>query len=131
MYVWFDALTNYITAAGFPDDGEVRQVWPADVHLMGKEIVRFHAVYWPHSHGRRPAASQAYCRPWLVADERREDVQVAWQRRAAAGVHKVFGVDAFRYFCLREMTSATMPTTATRPFSRVTAATWATTWERW
>src|SRR6185436_19158469 len=48
MYVWFDALTNYLTAAGFPDDGaRLRRYWPADVHLMGKEIVRQHAVYWP------------------------------------------------------------------------------------
>jgi methionyl-tRNA synthetase len=48
MYVWVDALTNYITAAGFPDDGAPRwRYWPADVHIIGKDIVRFHAVYWP------------------------------------------------------------------------------------
>src|SRR4029079_18585999 len=48
MYVWFDALTNYLTAAGFPDDqARLHRYWPADVHLMGKEIVRQHAVYWP------------------------------------------------------------------------------------
>ena len=49
MYVWVDALTNYITAAGYPDaDSEqLRRYWPADVHVIGKDIVRFHAVYWP------------------------------------------------------------------------------------
>jgi methionyl-tRNA synthetase len=48
MYVWVDALTNYITAAGFPDDGNPRwHYWPADVHVIGKDILRFHAVYWP------------------------------------------------------------------------------------
>ncbi|MCL4767690.1 MAG: methionine--tRNA ligase, partial [Hyphomicrobiaceae bacterium] len=48
MYVWVDALTNYITAAGFPDEGHPRwRYWPADVHVIGKDIVRFHAVYWP------------------------------------------------------------------------------------
>jgi methionyl-tRNA synthetase len=48
MYVWVDALTNYITAAGFPDEGAPRwRYWPADVHIIGKDIVRFHAVYWP------------------------------------------------------------------------------------
>ena len=48
MYVWLDALTNYITGAGFPDeDGEKWNYWPADVHIVGKDIVRFHAVYWP------------------------------------------------------------------------------------
>ena len=48
MYVWFDALTNYLTAVGYPDDqSRLARYWPADVHLMGKEIVRQHAVYWP------------------------------------------------------------------------------------
>jgi methionyl-tRNA synthetase len=49
MYVWVDALTNYITAAGFPDDqsGKFNRYWPADLHVIGKDIVRFHAVYWP------------------------------------------------------------------------------------
>ncbi|HJZ43500.1 MAG TPA: methionine--tRNA ligase, partial [Hyphomicrobiaceae bacterium] len=48
MYVWVDALTNYITAAGFPDEKAPRwRYWPADVHIIGKDIVRFHAVYWP------------------------------------------------------------------------------------
>src|SRR5205807_6820093 len=48
MYVWLDALTNYITAVGFPDESSPRwSFWPADLHVVGKEIVRFHAVYWP------------------------------------------------------------------------------------
>src|SRR5262249_762956 len=48
MYVWVDALTNYITAAGFPNEGAARwRYWPADLHIIGKDIVRFHAVYWP------------------------------------------------------------------------------------
>src|SRR5438067_1561793 len=48
MYVWVDALTTYMTGVGYPDlDGEFARYWPADVHLIGKDIVRFHAVYWP------------------------------------------------------------------------------------
>ncbi len=48
MYVWVDALTNYITAAGYPDENVERwRYWPADVHIIGKDIIRFHAVYWP------------------------------------------------------------------------------------
>src|SRR3546814_7259609 len=48
MYVWLDALTNYITAAGYPDvDGDYAKWWPADLHMVGKDILRFHAVYWP------------------------------------------------------------------------------------
>ena len=47
MYVWVDALTNYITATGFPDDGPRAKFWPADVHVIGKDITRFHAIHWP------------------------------------------------------------------------------------
>src|SRR3546814_11598857 len=49
MYVWLDALTNYITAAGYPDEQSesFKTFWPADLHMVGKDILRFHAVYWP------------------------------------------------------------------------------------
>src|SRR5580698_5559707 len=47
MYVWVDALTNYITATGFPELGPRAGVWPADAHVIGKDITRFHAIYWP------------------------------------------------------------------------------------
>ena len=49
MYVWVDALTNYLTGVGFPDEASesFKRYWPADVHIIGKDIVRFHAVYWP------------------------------------------------------------------------------------
>ena len=48
MYVWLDALTNYLTAAGYPDnDADLARYWPADIHFVGKDILRFHAVYWP------------------------------------------------------------------------------------
>ena len=47
MYVWVDALTNYLTGVGFPGDTSELALWPADVHIIGKDIVRFHAVYWP------------------------------------------------------------------------------------
>ena len=83
MYVWVDALTNYITAAGYPDtSAENWKFWPANVHIIGKDIVRFHAVYWPAflmSAGHRTA--EARLRPWLPVQPRREDVEVARQRR--------------------------------------------------
>ena len=90
MYVWFDALTNYLTAAGFPDDqARLDRYWPADVHLMGKEIVRQHTVYWPAflMAADLPAA-EARHRPRLVADERSQDVEVARQRRPSAGLRR-------------------------------------------
>jgi methionyl-tRNA synthetase len=106
MYVWVDALTNYITAAGFPDDGSAKfkRYWPADLHVIGKDIVRFHAVYWPaflmsagievprriFSHGflfnRGEKMSKSVGNvidPFTMTDH--------------------YGVDQFRYFFLREV----------------------------
>ena len=64
VYVWIDALTNYITALGYGTDHDelFRKYWPADIHLVGKEIVRFHTIYWPIMlHALGPAAAQAAC----------------------------------------------------------------------
>ncbi len=106
MYVWVDALTNYITAAGFPDDNseKFKRYWPADLHVIGKDIVRFHAVYWPaflmsagievprrvFSHGflfnRGEKMSKSVGNvidPFTMSD--------------------AYGVDQFRYFFLREV----------------------------
>ncbi len=105
MYVWLDALTNYITGLGYPDDTELwRRYWPANVHLIGKDVVRFHAVYWPaflmsagielpkqiYGHGFLLSRGEKMSKsvgnvvdPMLLADR--------------------FGVDALRYFLLREV----------------------------
>ena len=87
MYVWLDALTNYITGLGYPDDTELwRRYWPADVHLIGKDVVRFHAVYWPAflmCAGDR--AAEAGLRPRLPAQPRREDVEERRQCRRPDG----------------------------------------------
>ena len=82
MYVWLDALTNYITACGFPDRAAPRwPFWPADVHMVGKEIMRFHAVIWPaFLMSAGIAAAQARLRQRLVDGRGREDEQVARQR---------------------------------------------------
>ena len=94
MYVWFDALTNYMTAVGYGADdprtaARFETYWPADVHLIGKEIVRQHAIYWPAFLLAAGLAAAAPDRqPRLVADGRREDVEVDGQRRAAAGLHR-------------------------------------------
>ncbi len=105
IYVWFDALTNYITGVGFPEDTEkFQKYWPANVHLIGKDILRFHAVYWPaflmsaglelprgvFAHGWWTVEGQKMSKslgnvidPYEVADR--------------------YGVDQFRYFLLREV----------------------------
>ena len=106
MYVWVDALTNYITAVGYPDtDSEMfRRYWPADLHVIGKDIVRFHAVYWPAflmSAGRRGAA--AHFLPRLFVQPRRENVEVGRQRHRSVRARRAYGVDPLRYFFLREV----------------------------
>ena len=83
MYVWVDALTNYITGVGFPDDDSAtfKRYWPADLHVIGKDIVRFHAVYWPaFLMSAGIALPQARLRPRLPVQPRREDVEVGRQR---------------------------------------------------
>ena len=81
MYVWVDALTNYITALGFPDENApLWRYWPADYHIIGKDIVRFHAVYWPaFLMSAGVAGSQARLRARLLVQPRREDVEIGRQ----------------------------------------------------
>ena len=104
MYVWLDALTNYITAAGFPDESADRwRFWPADVHLIGKDIVRFHAVYWP---AFLMAAGVALPRRvssngwWTVEGEKMSKSlgNVIEPRTLVA----TYGLDPVRYFFMRE-----------------------------
>lgn len=106
MYVWLDALTNYITAAGFPDDtARFQHYWPADLHLMGKEIVRFHAVYWPAflMAAGLEIPKQIVGHGWWLMNEAKMSKSLGNVVRPQSYT-AVFGVDAFRYFMLREMT---------------------------
>ncbi|HUP39231.1 MAG TPA: methionine--tRNA ligase [Vicinamibacterales bacterium] len=106
MYVWFDALTNYITAVGFPDDTQrFDKYWPANLHLMGKEIVRFHTVYWPAflMAAGLPLPKQIVGHGWWLMNDAKMSKSLGNVVRPQSYT-KVFGVDAFRYFCLREMT---------------------------
>jgi methionyl-tRNA synthetase len=106
MYVWFDALTNYLTALGFGtgDDTRVRNYWPAVTHLVGKEIVRQHALYWPAflmSAGIAPPKRLIAHGWWLMGGAKMSKSigNVARYQDYVA----VFGVDALRYFVMREM----------------------------
>jgi methionyl-tRNA synthetase len=105
MYVWFDALTNYLTAAGFPDD-EVRlsRYWPADVHLMGKEIVRQHTVYWPAflMSAGLPLPERVIGHGWWLMHEAKMSKSLGNVVRPQGYVER-FGLDALRYFVMREM----------------------------
>ena len=104
MYVWLDALTNYITAAGFPDTSAPRwDFWPADVHFVGKDIIRFHAVYWPAflmSAGIAPPTRISSHGWWVVDGEKMsKSLGNVVEPRLLA---KTFGLDQIRYFLLRE-----------------------------
>jgi methionyl-tRNA synthetase len=105
MYVWFDALTNYLTAAGFPDD-EVRlsKYWPADVHLMGKEIVRQHTVYWPAflMSAGLPLPERVIGHGWWLMHDAKMSKSLGNVVRPQGYVER-FGLDALRYFVMREM----------------------------
>ena len=105
MYVWFDALTNYLTAVGFPDD-EARfgRYWPADVHLMGKEIVRQHTVYWPAflMAAGLELPRRVIGHGWWLMNEAKMSKSLGNVVQPQGYVDR-FGVDALRYFVMREM----------------------------
>ncbi len=106
MYVWLDALTNYITGLGYPDDTELwRRYWPADVHLIGKDVVRFHAVYWPAFLMSAGIAlpKQVYGHGFLLSRGEKMSKSVGNVVDPMVLARR-FGVDALRYFLLREVT---------------------------
>jgi methionyl-tRNA synthetase len=106
MYVWLDALTNYLTGLGYPDDTELwRRYWPADLHLIGKDVVRFHAVYWPAFLMSAGIAlpKQVYGHGFLLTRGEKMSKSVGNVVDPMVLAER-FGVDALRYFLLREVT---------------------------
>src|SRR3954464_4933355 len=105
MYVWLDALTNYITGLGYPDDTELwRRYWPANVHLIGKDVVRFHAVYWPAflMSAGLTLPKQVYGHGFLLSRGEKMSKSVGNVVDPMVLADR-FGVDALRYFLLREV----------------------------
>ena len=107
-YVWLDALTNYITGIGYDCDGEsseqFNKLWPADLHLIGKDIIRFHTIYWPiflMALGV-PLPKQVFGHPWLLQGDGKMSKSKGNVLYADTLVD-FFGVDAVRYFVLHEM----------------------------
>ena len=106
MYVWLDALTNYITGLGYPDESELwRRYWPADVHLIGKDVVRFHAVYWPAFLMSAGIAlpKQIYGHGFLLSRGEKMSKSIGNVVDPMALAER-FGVDQLRYFLMREVT---------------------------
>jgi methionyl-tRNA synthetase len=102
FYVWFDALTAYLSAVGGPNY-EKSGYWPADLHLVGKEIIRFHAVYWPAflMAAGLPIPKQIWAHGWLLMDSAKMSKSLGNVVRPRPIVH-VLGMDALRYYLLRE-----------------------------
>lgn len=108
IYVWMDALTNYITGIGFEAEGEsseqYKKLWPADLHLIGKDIIRFHTIYWPiflMALGE-PLPKQVFGHPWLLQGDGKMSKSKG-NVIYADDLIDFFGVDAVRYFVLHEM----------------------------
>ena len=108
VYVWLDALTNYITGIGYDADGEgteqFKKYWPADLHLIGKDIIRFHTIYWPIFLMALdlPLPKQIFGHPWLLQGDGKMSKSKGNVLYADELV-EFFGVDAVRYFVLHEM----------------------------
>ncbi len=105
FYVWSDALTNYITAVGYPaKKDEFERLWPADVHLVGKEIIRFHAVYWPAflMAAGLPLPKKVFAHGHLLFQEEKMS-KSRGNIQSAQPIARVLGTDALRYFLLREI----------------------------
>ncbi len=105
MYVWVDALTNYVTAAGFPDENAPRwRYWPADLHVIGKDIVRFHAVYWPAflMSAGLPLPRRVFAHGFLFNRGEKMSKSVG-NVIDPFGMIEHYGLDAVRYFFLREV----------------------------
>ena len=108
VYVWLDALSNYITGLGYDADGNhgelYKKYWPADLHLIGKDIIRFHTIYWPiflMALGE-PLPKQVFCHPWLLQGGEKMS-KTKGNVIYADDLVDIFGVDATRYFVVHEM----------------------------
>ena len=123
IYVWIDALSNYITGIGYDTENPSEQynkLWPADLHLIGKDIIRFHTIYWPImllALGE-PLPKQVFGHPWMLVGEDKIS-KSRGNAIYADDLVKFFGVDAIRYFSLHEM-----------PFAQDGSITWELVIER-
>jgi methionyl-tRNA synthetase len=105
VYVWFDALANYITALGYPDEGgDFGKYWPADVHLIGKDILRFHTVYWPTflMAAGLPLPRKVFAHGWWTVEGQKMSKSLQNVVEPNMLIDR-YGVDAVRYFLLREV----------------------------
>ena len=106
IYVWLDALTNYISALNFPDttDKKYKNFWPADVHIIGKDILRFHAVFWPAFllAAKLPLPKKVFGHGWILSDEKKMSKSLGNILDPVEIIDK-YGIDQLRYYLVKEV----------------------------
>ena len=106
IYVWLDALTNYLSALEFPDEKNIKykQFWPADIHVIGKDILRFHAVYWPAflMAAKIPLPKRVYGHGWILSEEKKMSKSIG-NILDPLDIIKKYGIDQLRYYLIKEV----------------------------
>ena len=106
IYVWLDALTNYISALNFPntDDKKYKNFWPADIHIIGKDILRFHAVYWPAFllAAKLPTPKKVFGHGWILSDDKKMSKSLG-NILDPLEIIKKYGIDQLRYYLVKEV----------------------------
>ena len=106
IYVWLDALTNYLSALNFPniDDEKYKTFWPADVHIIGKDILRFHAIYWPAFliAANLPLPKKVFGHGWILSDDKKMSKSLG-NILDPIEVIKDYGIDQLRYYLIKEV----------------------------
>ena len=106
IYVWLDALTNYISALNFPniDDNKYKNFWPADIHIIGKDILRFHAVFWPAFllAAKLPTPKRVFGHGWILSDDKKMSKSLGNILDPLDIIEK-YGIDQLRYYLVKEV----------------------------
>ena len=106
IYVWLDALTNYLSAINFPDteDDKYKNFWPADVHIIGKDILRFHAIYWPAFllAAKLPTPKKVFGHGWILSNDKKMSKSLG-NILDPVEIIKSYGVDQLRYYLIKEV----------------------------
>ena len=106
IYVWLDALTNYLSALNFPDtnDEKYKSFWPADIHIIGKDILRFHAIYWPAFllAANLPLPKRVFGHGWILSDEKKMSKSLG-NILDPMEIIKNYGIDQLRYYLIKEV----------------------------
>ncbi len=106
IYVWLDALTNYLSALNFPDTSSnlYKEFWPADLHVIGKDILRFHAIYWPAflMAAKLPLPKRVFGHGWILSDEKKMSKSLG-NILDPIDIIKKYGVDQLRYYLIKEV----------------------------